>query len=656
MLVSKLFPGLFLAFVGFFVVLHPACGENKTYYTLTDEQGLKGLDVLQMLQLEDGRMVMVTWEYVNIYDGVSFRSVRRDESCEFPIEGYKGHTHLYVDGGQHLWIKNTRTVSCMDLRTLRFIPHCDSLFRISSPQDFFVDSDKDIWLVDGRHIVNNRNGTTLALSGSAGEVQDLDVFDNRIFVFTHLGKVVVFDAGSGREIGACPAYSEKESMLYDRTSLVVRAADGCFYQIRMGREGALFLSFDTKEMSWKRLLESDYSLHTLIVTAAHVAYITTSNGYIMYDLRTHEYVQPDALRLPDGTMLTTGINTVCQDREGGIWLGSYHKGVLYSSPLSGIFDTHERNIRLTPVLISVYLHGRTADVQNGGLYEDAPYTERLELDYDDNDLAFLFSAMKYVRPRNVCWRYRLSGQDDGWQTVTADSVPELVDDKGRLRLSFVDLPPGHYLLEVMASADSGRWDGGIRRISFVIRSPWWATPPAYAAYILVALSALCLSVWLYVRRVRRRSERKIREGMLLRRIQDLIEKCNQYESAMNVVLADREEPEEQPMMSEAEIDFLNRATAFVERNLSNTSYSVEQLSRDICMERSGLYKKLTAVLDKSPVAFIRTIRLRKAVELLRRGDMTVAEVAEATGFSSPSYFSKCFQKEYGCKPSEYSRI
>lgn len=637
-------------FISFSIAMQ---GESRTYYTLTDEQGLKGLDVMQMLQLEDGRMVMVTWDYVNIYDGMSFRSVRRDEAYESVIQGYKGHTRLYVDGEQRLWVKNMGKVSCLNLRTLSFIPGCDSLFRYPSATDFFVDSDKDLWLVDSRRLVNNRNEVTLLLPDEAGDVQDLDVYEKRLYVFTHWGEVIVFDVETGERIAICAAYGEPERILFDKTSLIVRNVDGRFYQIRMGDRRSIFLSFDPLTLSWSRLMESDTQLHTLVVTAAQVAYISTSNGYIVYNLRNHETVQFDSLRLPDGTMLATGLNTVCQDREGGIWLGSYHKGVLYSSPLSGIFDTHERDIRLTPLLLSVYLHGKAMDVLRGEMAVDAPYTEHLEFGYDDNDLTFLFSSQKYVRPRNVYWRYRLSGHGDEWQTVTADSHPDLVDDRGRLRLSFVDLLPGEYVLEVMVSANADRWNGSIRRIGWVIRHPWWATLPAYVAYVLFALSLLALSVWLYVRKMRLRAEQKSREDMLLMRIQDLIEKCNQYESAVNVVLTDKDEPEEQTVMSEAEMDFLNRATALVERNLSNSSYSVEQLSRDICMERSGLYKKLTAVLDKSPVAFIRMIRLRKAVELLRLGNMTIAEIAEATGFSSPSYFSKCFQKEYGCKPSEY---
>ena len=103
----------------------------------------------------------------------------------------------------------------------------------------------------------------------------------------------------------------------------------------------------------------------------------------------------------------------------------------------------------------------------------------------------------------------------------------------------------------------------------------------------------------------------------------------------------------------ADAEFIARAVEMVERNLNTPAYSVEQLSRDLCMERTGLYKKLMAILDKSPQMFIRSIRLRKAAELLARGGMAVGEVSEVTGFSSPSYFTKCFQKEYGCRPTEY---
>ena len=88
--------------------------------------------------------------------------------------------------------------------------------------------------------------------------------------------------------------------------------------------------------------------------------------------------------------------------------------------------------------------------------------------------------------------------------------------------------------------------------------------------------------------------------------------------------------------------------------MSDPLYNVEHLAADLCMERTGLYKKLTAMMQQSPVAFIRSIRLHRAAAMLKSGDKSIADVAMLTGFSSPSYFSKCFQKEFGCKPSEYA--
>jgi len=91
----------------------------------------------------------------------------------------------------------------------------------------------------------------------------------------------------------------------------------------------------------------------------------------------------------------------------------------------------------------------------------------------------------------------------------------------------------------------------------------------------------------------------------------------------------------------------------VEQNLDTPGYSVVQLSADLCMDRTGLYRKLTMLLDRSPSLFIRDIRLRKAATLLKEGKLSVTEIAERCGFSTTSYMSKCFQERYGCKPSQF---
>lgn len=145
--------------------------------------------------------------------------------------------------------------------------------------------------------------------------------------------------------------------------------------------------------------------------------------------------------------------------------------------------------------------------------------------------------------------------------------------------------------------------------------------------------------------------------MLLLRIQNLVEQVNRNEhSEAAVVLNEPDVQDEDDVLepSAQEKEFMARATQLVEQHLASPQYSVKQLAADLCMERTGLYKKLTLMMQQSPVAFIRSIRLHRAAEMLKRGDMSITEVSERSGFCSVSYFSRCFQKEFGCKPSEYT--
>lgn len=99
-------------------------------------------------------------------------------------------------------------------------------------------------------------------------------------------------------------------------------------------------------------------------------------------------------------------------------------------------------------------------------------------------------------------------------------------------------------------------------------------------------------------------------------------------------------------------EWLKRAIAVVEQHIADDSYGVEQLASDMCMSRMTFYRKLQSSTGQKPTEFIRTIRLHRAAELLREGHLSVTEVAYATGFSSVSYFSRCFRTMYGVPPTQ----
>lgn len=99
--------------------------------------------------------------------------------------------------------------------------------------------------------------------------------------------------------------------------------------------------------------------------------------------------------------------------------------------------------------------------------------------------------------------------------------------------------------------------------------------------------------------------------------------------------------------------FLQQVIAEVEKNMAEPDFSVEDLSRTLCMSRVALYKRMLSVTGKSPLEFIRDMRMQKAAMLLKKTDMTIAEVAYEVGFNNPKNFSKSFKAIFQVLPSAY---
>lgn len=109
---------------------------------------------------------------------------------------------------------------------------------------------------------------------------------------------------------------------------------------------------------------------------------------------------------------------------------------------------------------------------------------------------------------------------------------------------------------------------------------------------------------------------------------------------------------EMTLMS-ADQKFLEKAIDYVKENLSDPDISIEEMGKHMNMSRVHLYRKIKALTDQSPSEFVRTIRLKQAAYLLSQNKLNKSEVAYLAGFSSPQYFSSCFQKFYKMSPSEY---
>jgi len=108
-------------------------------------------------------------------------------------------------------------------------------------------------------------------------------------------------------------------------------------------------------------------------------------------------------------------------------------------------------------------------------------------------------------------------------------------------------------------------------------------------------------------------------------------------------------------ISSLDEQLIQKALDCVEKNMDNAGYSVQQLSHDLNMDRTVLYKKLQSITGLAPLEFIRSIRLKRAAQLLAQGNLPVAEVSEMVGFNTQKYFTKYFKETFGVTPSQYNQ-
>lgn len=101
--------------------------------------------------------------------------------------------------------------------------------------------------------------------------------------------------------------------------------------------------------------------------------------------------------------------------------------------------------------------------------------------------------------------------------------------------------------------------------------------------------------------------------------------------------------------------FLSDTIRIVEENMTNPDFSVEMLSANLGMHRTHLYKKLSCITGKTPIEFIRLIRLKRAAQYLAKSQLYISEIAYKVGFNNPRLLSKYFKEEYNMTPREYIR-
>jgi DNA-binding response OmpR family regulator len=121
----------------------------------------------------------------------------------------------------------------------------------------------------------------------------------------------------------------------------------------------------------------------------------------------------------------------------------------------------------------------------------------------------------------------------------------------------------------------------------------------------------------------------------------------------------REKYRKERLVEPAEIDtdsledtFLKKAHALVELQMANPAFNAESMLCEFAMSQRQFYRKMQALTGQTPGQFIRTMRLKKAQQLLKNNHGSVSQISFQVGFSNLSYFAKCFREQFGKLPSD----
>ena len=108
-------------------------------------------------------------------------------------------------------------------------------------------------------------------------------------------------------------------------------------------------------------------------------------------------------------------------------------------------------------------------------------------------------------------------------------------------------------------------------------------------------------------------------------------------------------------LADRDQEFISDLEKLIMENISNVSFSVQQMEEALAMSRSSFNRKMKELLNTTPNDYLRSKRMKLAAKMLEQGNIRVSEVCYAVGFNSPSYFSKCFKETYGKLPLEYAK-
>ena len=403
-------------------------------------------------------------------------------------------------------------------------------------------------------------------------------------------------------------------------------------------------------------------VHSIVEDQAHHIWVATSygisvvlfdeddkvhfiNSYNEYDHVPNEvFVNGKAMLLPDGQIAMQSLDHV----------------VLFDPTKMSTLDNNYP-FKIYPKLIKLMVNGidvtPTTEIDGKRILDRAlSRVWGLDLNYNQNSLTLVFSALNYFRPQQTFYRVRVLGLDEEWRVLSPFSS-DMVDKDGLLHLPLIALRPGHYTIQVQASLAPDVWDTRPYEWTIDVNEPWWRSVGLFGllAFVLVVMAGI--NLFYYMKNANLRAMRNSEEIGLINRIYAFVDRCNTSAEVLEPVVEEYTSAQPDPQV-ELDEDFLKiykKIAHVVEFERKKKKMTMRRLSNAAGMDAKTFYQVITTNIFKSPRPLIKQARLQQAERMLRNTKEPLEVIADKCGFISVNFLISQFFQVHHVTPDQYRR-
>ena len=356
-----------------------------------------------------------------------------------------------------------------------------------------------------------------------------------------------------------------------------------------------------------------------------LAFYGTNNGLFCFDFASRESTEMS-------TGLLNRITELCCAKEGSLWIGADNSlfylnngifkligenkgvfanelktsavsdnGTIYLGGSAGLLEIKNTEDVFTGDEINrcISLHDLTVEGSN-----ITTKNEIVKLPYDFKNFGIRISVQGADPLEKMAYKYLINGPSSFEIESFEDNV------------SIPTLKPGNYTVEVSYLQSRGQWSEAQKVAEVRVKRPWYSSTLMLIVYLLSSVSILVLLAIFVQKRTREAMQREMRAK---------------------------------------DFQFISKFEKYIDEHLEDNNLNVNDICAALAMSRATLYTKVKSTYDTGIGEYIETKRMEKAIQLLTGTDLSVAEIADKVGYSTPRYFSTRFKSRTGTTPLAYRR-